>query len=60
MIFLRIFRMKNPQHKALRQDLQYRQQVEKTKKARKLEQEAEEAREEIDLYKKGVLDDQKT
>jgi len=52
--------MKNPQHKALRQDLQYRQQVEKTKKARKLEQEAEEAREEIDLYKKGVLDDQKT
>jgi len=42
--------MKNSQHKALREDPQFKQKIEKTKKVRKLEQDAEEAEKEINLY----------
>ncbi len=43
---------KHKQHRDLRQDLQYRQQIEKTKKVKQREEQDKEARKEIEQYRK--------
>lgn len=46
--------MKNSQHKALREDPQFKQKIEKTKKVKQRVQETKEAEEEIRLYEETL------